>query len=145
MTPPTRLWRDGAALVIRRNAALPTGRCLRCQNAAAGVAPIPGPEKASFRVALCAGHMRWIRFGPAAGYALAIAGLIVLVTGGGRGSVPLALVGFYLLLVSVVCAAMARGTLKTIGANTHFIRVSGVSVRYLQTLHGWNDYPQPSA
>ena len=143
--PATRLWRDGAALVVRREAALPTGRCMRCHELAAGLARIPGSAKGPFQVALCAAHLRWIRFGPAAGSALAVLAAISLVIGVGAGSVPLALSAFYLMVASIVGATMARGMLKTIGANAHFIRVSGVSVRYLQSLHGWNDYPQPSA
>lgn len=143
--PATKLWRDGAALVIRRNAVLPTGRCLRCQNPAVGLGNIPGSSKDPFKVALCFFHMRWIRWSPAIGSVLGVVGVVALVSGTGRGSVPVALLGFYLLIAAIVGATMGRGTLRTIGSNPHFIRVRGVSVRYLQGLHGWNDYPQVSA
>ncbi len=140
--PPRRLWRDGAALVVRRNTPLPTRHCLRCHDPAAGLSRIPGSAKDPFQVALCARHLRWIRWSPPVGSALAVVGASALVVGTSRGSLPAALFGFYVLISSIVVATMARGTLRTIGANAHFIRVRGVSVRLLKTLHGWNDYPQ---
>ena len=144
-TPAATLWRDGAALVVRRDAPLPTGRCLRCHEPAAGLAPIPGSAQGHFQVALCASHRRWIRFSPAVGSTLAVFCAGTLLMGAASSNVPLALLGFYGLIASMVAATMARGTLRTSGSSPHFVRISGVSVRYLQTLHGWNDYPEISA
>ena len=152
-------WRDGAVLVLSREASLPA-RCVKCNEPAEeptktrrvywhspwiyglivvnfliyAVVALIVRKKAVVAPGLCSAHKRRRRIGIGIAWTLLIAGLALLFMGIGSGKPGGTLAGILLILVAAVLSTIVTRILRPKRIDAQYVRLKGCGGTFLDSM-----------